>query len=872
MPNAAIPLICAGVVVIWALRMAMISRKFKAVPNPFWPFAQNPGLALELAPSQSFVVLLLGPAGTGVGDENRKVAQSLQKLDFLFIPLYAALFVLAGAALASWPHLWPVVAGAVVTAACDYWEDFRILGVLGGKSNARPPKPFGQAKWLFYFLTLAMEGVLALESAGGKGARETIHVALAAILILTGIGGAISALKGSFNGIVSATKLSVLGLLLLVLVPLIDAAPFSWRTVAVYVVLLRVPLLVAALLFLLPFVAFFTPSRALLRGLFDLTPWSVFVVALTVLAAAGSTAMAADIVLADGRLRFGYDILAQPPGFIAWIVIMIVLTLPIVAFSVGFSARQGHGFGRCLLGAAGGISVGLMFTWLVRFCANSGIPGSEFPKTLAATGLFSGYADAPAGHFFATAGFAVTLLVYIGVGIYGYSQLGRRRTVPALCSALMLLTMITWILAGVAFFFDLWRIPILLIVGAAGMLTAQSVRSDHYYALTGRSADAMPDASETIAAARRSRIIVAAANGGGIQAGAWAAQVLYGLQQDCGDGFRRSLRMISSVSGGSVGTAFYVHWLANPEGARRPDAAATESSLDEVAWGLGWTDFLSALCPWLFGGLMGRGRAIEKAWCLNGAKDLGERSLLDRPLSDWNRQVAAGEIPAVVMNATIAETGERLLLATTSFGGLSPAGKARVDARELHRINGQDFDVSIATAARMSATFPYVTPASRSNGPGPQPHVVDGGYYDNYGMATLVEWLDEALTGANGAITDVLVLQIHGAPVNENADQQRHEKMRGWFYQAIAPLTTLAAVRSAGQIAHNNIELELLRRKWSDLGVNIQTEVFEFNNPRAPLSWHLTPDEVAAIAAVWNRDMGPCRHGVKQFLAERTDS
>jgi hypothetical protein len=219
-----------------------------------------------------------------------------------------------------------------------------------------------------------------------------------------------------------------------------------------------------------------------------------------------------------------------------------------------------------------------------------------------------------------------------------------------------------------------------------------------------------------------------------------------------------------------------------------------------------------------------------------------------------------------VMNATIAETGERLLLATTRFGALSPAGKARVDAQELHEINGQDFDVSIVTAARLSASFPYVTPAARSDGLGPQPHVVDGGYYDNYGMATLVEWLDEALKGANGAITDVLVLQIHGSPVNQDAKQRRHGKTRGWFYQAIAPLTTLAAVRSAGQIAHNNIELDLLVRKWAGAGVNIETEVFEFNNPNAPLSWHLTPDEVDEIAKVWQRDMAECRYRVRKFL------
>ena len=150
------------------------------------------------------------------------------------------------------------------------------------------------------------------------------------------------------------------------------------------------------------------------------------------------------------------------------------------------------------------------------------------------------------------------------------------------------------------------------------------------------------------------------------------------------------------------------------------------------------------------------------------AKDGCRESHLDNPLSDWNERVASGELPAVVLNATIAETGERMLSATRLTYQHLLGHRARVDADHLHRINGESLDVAVVTAARLSASFPYVTPASRSNGPGPQPHVVDGGYYDNYGMATLTEWLDEALSGTGNRIESVLVLQIHGAPVTEN--------------------------------------------------------------------------------------------------------
>ena len=50
---------------------------------------------------------------------------------------------------------------------------------------------------------------------------------------------------------------------------------------------MRVPLLVAAALVALPLIAFRTGARSLLRGMFDLTPASLFMVTVTALAASG---------------------------------------------------------------------------------------------------------------------------------------------------------------------------------------------------------------------------------------------------------------------------------------------------------------------------------------------------------------------------------------------------------------------------------------------------------------------------------------------------------------------------------------------------------------------------------------------------------
>ena len=336
----------------------------------------------------------------------------------------------------------------------------------------------------------------------------------------------------------------------------------------------------------------------------------------------------------------------------------------------------------------------------------------------------------------AVVGFLLGFTIYAILGAYGAWRLGKAHTVPALCSALMLLMLVCWSLSGLTFFLDRWHVPFLLILAFTGVLSAQSTLSDHFYHLIGRNNTpaSAPTPAQTVLASKSQRIILVAANGGGIQAAAWTAQVLAGLKQEFGSIFTDSLRLISSVSGGSLGAAYFVYSLSDPELARDPAEAATLSSLDEVAWGLAWTDLFRAVLPWLFGRIMGRGRALEKAWCLNSAENKSRGSRMDWPLSDWNNHVANGTLPAVILNATVAETGERLLLATTRLDRDHSTGRARLDAADLHRVNGEDLDVAVVTAARLSASFPYVTPAARSDAPGPHPHIVDGGYFDNYGM------------------------------------------------------------------------------------------------------------------------------------------
>ncbi len=651
---------------------------------------------------------------------------------------------------------------------------------------------------------------------------------------------------------------------------------------------LRVPLLGAAFLIGFPILAF-TRARTLFLGLFDQTPASLLLVTLAVFCLAGTVADNAHLIwmegLWSGQIPRGSGHLSGSEQRMVWLGLIVVLTLPTLAQAIRLSRRQGRRAAALAGSAALGLAIGCGAAWVlmayavrpvVRFTVRAVHSSwASWGLRVAAHGDTKLYAE----HVLALCALVFTTTVWVVFGIFGYFQLGKRKTVPALVGLLMLVMTLAWPLAAATFYLDHWHIPTLLIVIVAVLAVANgwSRKSEHLYRLIDPAGTPEPQPAEVLTATGARCVIVAAAEGGGIQAAAWTAQVLEGLRMKCGaERFDPALRMISGVSGGSVGTACYVDWLLNPTQARRPAESAGESSLDEVSWGLAWPDFLRAVAPWVFGWMIDRGVALQRAWSRNCSVDPdgGEPRLL-APLSGWRQKVAEGTIPAVVLNSTVVENGFRLLMGTSALGR-EQAGCARMDAAEVNRIVDRLMDVSVVTAARLSASFTWVTPgACAAAGPASnRPHLVDGGYYDNYGMATLVEWLDEALSGAaaggSGQVAKVLVLQIHSSPSDpetvQNGEVRKGDRGRGWLFQMAAPVLALLNVRSSGQIAHNNIELGLLQQKWAGLGVTIESVDFTFPGTNPPLSWHLTEEQKQAIREEWSQNMSGQVGKVKEFL------
>ncbi|MGD1095220.1 MAG: patatin-like phospholipase family protein [Bryobacteraceae bacterium] len=467
------------------------------------------------------------------------------------------------------------------------------------------------------------------------------------------------------------------------------------------------------------------------------------------------------------------------------------------------------------------------------------------------------------GHVFATSLAFLSLAMYWLIGDLKYRYVGVRAPihVPSLAYVLLFIMVCCWLFSGLAFFFDRFRFPVLLAFVLLTSVTDWVPRSDHFFESITRSPTVLSDPA-TILEKRVSTghvpVLVAAA-GGGIQAAAWSTQVLAKIDQECRQcDLPHSLTLLSGVSGGSVG-AMHV-------GAVFPDLAAAarnsaKSSLDDIAWGWINPDVRRTILPWLVDQYVDRGWALEKS--LEGIVD-GEApagasgvKLKGIRLSNWAGK-AGRDFPAFLFNATMIETGAPLIFATTKYQGRTAPPAGTPAPQSFFAVpQYQGSEVSVVTAARLSATFPYVSPAARAGGgltKQPSWHLVDGGYYDNYGLITLMDWLNDALIHGRALPNKIVILRLVAFP----PDRDPNPETKGWGFQSYAPLKAFLSVRETAQADESIGQLKLFEDFWAKSDKNtkhITIQDFLIQYPGGlggpckdpPLSWKLTRQQQQCI-------------------------
>ncbi len=457
-------------------------------------------------------------------------------------------------------------------------------------------------------------------------------------------------------------------------------------------------------------------------------------------------------------------------------------------------------------------------------------------------------------------------------------------------------------------------------------------------------------------------LIIVTAGGGGLHASAWTAAVLARLEatfdQASPGSFHRSLLLASTVSGGSVGMLSYLREIQRggvPDFTRMQIAAQC-SSLEAVGWGFAYYDLPKAFVPLLpyflspstgDGDLDNSPLFKDRTWSLRKAfarnaynefcvntwhRDRGEivpggfrgRLAFNRKLvsetEELERKLTLRSLlpgkenifPAFTMNTTSYEDGLRFLLANyripdpdTRLGwpDAQPNYKARsfLATYNTGLLKGSAFtpDLPLATAAQLSAAFPYISSAARVpmsvDGQVNALHFVDGGYYDNDGTASVIEFLRYALARTPNAGKDVceswskeeetrassrklriLLIEIRnsgddaGGELDQWPARTSARTPANLLTQLFAPPLGLWRAGHGSETGRNRIALAQLEHALADK-LEVHRVVFADSHAipdvhTDPLSWSLTPNQRREVQHSASADP-EVRRGYREALA-----
>lgn len=392
-------------------------------------------------------------------------------------------------------------------------------------------------------------------------------------------------------------------------------------------------------------------------------------------------------------------------------------------------------------------------------------------------------------------------------------------------------------------------------------------------------------------------LFIVSAAGGGIRAAYWTASVLAKIQ-DQNPAFADHALLVSGISGGSLGALVFANLVTTTDPGK--DWRVPRNELDEgyqigicryeddapgkyqvlsqrilskdflapTAASLLYGDFLARFLPIPL--LSDRAEALETAWerawdttqkeeqALGRLSGVWQRNPFTRSFEDLydfetikpQRAPHSGQIPILLINGTLVESGKRIL---TSHIEHPSSFKGDIENAFDHR----RAPMRMSTVAMMSARFTYVSPPGTL---APQSHVVDGGYFENSGATTALQvWaeIEERVSEFNkknkAHQIRPIYIQIDNDPPPSKQEQQRIERRKTVptnreeypdqyprpLPEVRAPINALLATRNAHAVEVFNRAEQAFGEDFVHFDTNHEDKTLE-GLVSAPLGWVLS--------------------------------
>jgi hypothetical protein len=371
-------------------------------------------------------------------------------------------------------------------------------------------------------------------------------------------------------------------------------------------------------------------------------------------------------------------------------------------------------------------------------------------------------------------------------------------------------------------------------------------------------------------------VFIIAVEGGGIYASAAASLFLAGLE-DSNPGFSQHVFAISGVSGGAIGAAVFqaldhamfgpavlnsgraadVGALPVPAGAPSPSnecgrrdrwsaPPATRHPLSPIVSKIMQDDHFSpvvgAIFPDLLGAsALGRPQALAGSFrnSVNSKDSDAARELGNCFVDHWS---ASSQAPALVLNATWAETGFRVAFSPFLLHG---------DDDSLYSFWDKNMPdtkkVTLIDAAVVSARFPGILPpfsvTMKANDRELRWNFVDGGYSDSTGSGTALALYRALKTAADAGRAEIKILLLTGSNPQPDLTPSRVSISGTEFRDTLAPIAAVMKVREG-------LGNQAVARVCEEFHLNRDCRR-QSNDPKSPLKIVGINDELYGLPLGW---------------------
>ena len=312
-------------------------------------------------------------------------------------------------------------------------------------------------------------------------------------------------------------------------------------------------------------------------------------------------------------------------------------------------------------------------------------------------------------------------------------------------------------------------------------------------------------------------VFIVSAEGGGLRTAYFTSLVL-SAAQDKDPQFAHHLFAISGVSGGSVGGTVFAKLTdkyvqpnsATPCGFTNQQNMTSMTNeilgkdlLSPVLAGALYPDLLQRFLFWPIH-RFDRARALEDglghAWSnATHTSDFFNK----QPFYQLSNNFAYKSTPALFLNTTQVETGQRMVVSSLGLWNADRSPDQNLSGLlSLDRIPKiVPPNLSVATAAFLSARFPFITPPGSIGPKEERSRYVDGGYFENSGTATLMDIISAlSLDSPSAPNIKLIVINIGTDPVDMKYSSHGIGEITG-------PVVALLNTRTArGYTASNQLE------------------------------------------------------------------